>query len=314
MNVDVRFKGIKLGISISPSAESFYRNEDMNVFTNRFTYQLARSILLEGGQVVLGHQWRPDGVMAHLAQDARSFQSFVRNQEAETDELSVPIINFMAWPDAVSSKNHTVNEFIKNRILYCQTIPPAGLTSDECQDAPDDLKEYFRIRALTAMRHELVKHADIRFCAGGAIPKTTNRLPGLIEEAILTIQVGKPILISSALGGVSQSMADLILQRKQSDEIIEQFYTVADTASLMELWQFKHPYTKEEGPSVRGGSWSAYDFFKNIKLEDLAQPTGLSVDDYIRMMTTPDLERASAWLGKAAQAIAENRLSIDHSE
>lgn len=50
MNNDARFKGIKIGISISPSGESFYRNEDMNVFTNRFTYQLARSILVEGGQ------------------------------------------------------------------------------------------------------------------------------------------------------------------------------------------------------------------------------------------------------------------------
>ena len=307
MNSDARFNGIKIGISIATSGESFYRNENMNVFTNRFTYHLARSILLEGGQVVLGHQWRPDGVMAHLAQDARSFQSFVRNQESQTDELSVPLINFMAWPDAVSSKNHTVNEYVKNRILYCQTIPPVGLTSEECQAAPDDLKEYFRIRALTAMRHELVKHADIRFCAGGGPASTKVRLPGLIEEAIMTIQAGKPILISSALGGVSQSMADLILQRKQSDEVIEQFYTDADTASLMESFQFKHPYSPFEGPSIRDASWNAYDYLRNIKLEDLAKPTGLTVDEYIRMMTTPDLERASAWLGKMAQAFGSNR-------
>jgi hypothetical protein len=307
MNNEAQFKGIKIGISISPSAESFYRNEDMKIFTNRFTYQLARNILLEGGQVVLGHQWRPDGVMAHLAQDARSFQSFVRSGELKADVEYAPIINIMAWPDAAPTDDHTIEEFIKNHILYCQSIPPAGFTTQECQETSGQLKEYLRIRALTAMRHELVKRTDIRFCAGGALPKTKNRLPGLIEEAIMTIQAGKPILISSALGGVSQSMADLILQRRLSDEAIEQFYTVSETVQLMESWQFNHPYPIEEGPSIRFGSWNAYDYLRNIKLEDLAKSTGLTVDEYIRMMTTPDLERASAWLNKAAQAFAENR-------
>lgn len=82
-------------------------------------------------------------------------------------------------------------------------------------------------------------------------------------------------------------MANLILQRKQSDEIIEQFYTVAETTRLMESLQSKHPYSPFEGPSLRDGVWNAYDYLRNIKLEDLAKPTGLTVDDYIRMMTTP---------------------------
>jgi hypothetical protein len=156
--------------------------------------------------------------------------------------------------------------------------------------------QYARLRALTAMRRALVLATDFRLCIGGALGKPERRLPGVVEEALLTIQAGKPLYISSAFAGVSKVLADCLLKRRIKMDPESVFFTPDPMVQLMNKQSAAIPFGEElEGPSTRAG-WNALDYFKNLSLSKLADEAGLNPDQYIDLLATPNIERAMAWL------------------
>lgn len=69
---------------------------------------------------------------------------------------------------------------------------------------------------LTAMRHLMNDHADVRVAIGGALrPGSvgTRIAPGVVEEAFLAVESGTPLLIAGGFGGAGELMAAAILGR-----------------------------------------------------------------------------------------------------
>jgi hypothetical protein len=135
----------------------------------------------------------------------------------------VQILNLLGWPDTPTRFDSAEREELEG-ILECRVVLPPGIATERL-DPASDFGKFARIRALTAMRQELVAAGQARVCMGGASGKPGRRLPGLVEEALFTYRGRKPLYISSALGGASKAMADAILQRRLSDEARSLFYT-----------------------------------------------------------------------------------------
>ena len=230
--------GVRFGLSIS-AAPDMPGRDDPERAVNSLIFRLASSILLEGGALLLGHRWSPDGVMEHLAFKARDSRlSSVRHPADAQHKAPVPILNLIAWPDVPPSDDRNAQRMIRDGVLEVRQVLPTVIPLDRLDPDPVkalacDVGRFARMRALTAVRQEMVGHTDMRVCLGGAAGKPLQRLPGVIEEALLTCMAGKPICISGALGGAAKAMADAILHRRLSADARAMFFTPPAAMSLL---------------------------------------------------------------------------------
>jgi hypothetical protein len=291
-----RLLGLRFGLSIS-AAPDMAVGGDPEQAVNGLTFRLASAILLEGGSLLLGHRWRPDGIMEHLAFQARDSRwSGSGKTTGGTAQQTAPVLNLIAWPDAPPQGDRNAQKLIQDGVLDVRQVLPPDIPLDRLDADPQkalatDLGKLARIRALTAMRQEMVRHADARICLGGASGNPHRRLPGVIEEALLTCQAGKPLYIASALGGAAKAMADAILQRRISDEARALFFTPPAVVGLFAQASQEYPVPLEEGPSTESG-WSALKVFEAIPMATLSRRSGLTEDEYLQLLTTGDVQRA----------------------
>jgi hypothetical protein len=281
-------RGRSIGISISAGDGGIPTGENAETFVNQLTFQTCSRYLFLGASVALGHMWRPGGILDHLVRRASEFRySFL---PPGSDGRLPPIINCLAWPDAPPHFDDDQGEWIRDFIEVRQ-IPPAGIPTDTLT-TDSSLGKFARIRALTAMRQALVAASDFRICLGGAPGKPLRRLPGVLEEALLTYDAAKPLYLAGALGGISKTLCDVILRRRSSSNASEAFTTPPEAMALFAEFQATAPFPDLEGPSKPDSAFDALAHAQTITVEQLAERASLSVDDYLTLMTTADVGRA----------------------
>lgn len=308
-----KFVGRSFGLSISaPPADDpnwpRYYGEPTSV-VEQFVFTEGSNFLFEGGSLVLGHRWadqggrwNEQGILNHFIQKSREFQCFrPPTPDPESGRIKPTVINILAWPDGPpSSDQEEANHLISEGILSIEQVQPLGIDPEllvGCQPGnPTPLHRYAYIRSLTAMRQRLVAETDFRICFGGAFGKPERRLPGVIEEALLTCAAGKPLYVSDAFGGASKALAECLLQRRVKFGEDEAFYTPQATADLMLTYSQDHPWHSElEGPSTRDG-WNAFTWFQNQSLDQIAARAGLTIDQYFQVLAAKDVESAMGWI------------------
>lgn len=292
-----------LGISISAGDRGIPSGEDVDAFINELTFRTCAHYWAKGACISLGHMWRAGGIMEHLARKACEFRPAVDSQEA--GHRMVPLINRIAWPDAPPELSREQQEQFGAVVEIVQVGPKNVETPG--LDLSTRKGKFARMRALTAMRQALVGVSHARICLGGAgtPPEPADdsgvdtdntvrlvRLPGVIEEALLTWAAGQPLYLAGAFGGASRALCDAVLQQGLSAQAEQFFYTQPMAASLFAEFEAQHPVPAVEGPSLPGGAYDALEVFKNIPCVALAERSGLSLDDYVTLMTTPDVSHA----------------------
>lgn len=281
-------RGRCLGISISAGDEGIPRGEDADAFVNRLSFETCSRYLFLGASIALGHNWREEGIMDHLALRASEYRYSFGSPEREGRRA--PIINRLAWPDKPP-------EFDEDRALWirdfveARQVPPPGIPTGQLSPG-SELGQFARIRALTAMRRELVTASDFRICLGGAAGVPLRRLPGVLEEALLTWEAGKPLYLSGVFGGMTKALCDVILRRRLASGTLKAFETPPEATALFAKFKEAYPCPEAEGPSLPGGQFCALAQVECITPERLADQAGLSLDDYITLMTTPEVGRA----------------------
>lgn len=293
-----RLAGLRFGLSIS-AAPDMPVTGDPEQAVNSLTVKFASSILVEGGSLLLGHRWQREGIMEHLAFQARDsrWPGLKRGLAGEVPE-PVPILNLIAWPDAPPSEDRNAQRMIQEGILEIRQILPPEIPVGEWEADPPkalatDLGRLARIRALTAMRREMVAHTDARVCLGGASGNPLRRLPGILEEALLTHAAEKPLFVAGALGGAAKAMADAILHRTLDEKARAMFFTPPEVADLFAAFAPSHPVPEEEGPSTESG-WNALHMFETMDVPTLSRRAGLTEEEYLQVLTTPDVLRVLA--------------------
>lgn len=293
-----RLAGLRFGLSIS-TAPDMPGAIDPEPFINGLTFRLASSILLEGGTLVMGHRWSSEGIMENLTFQARDSRGLGWQQaEAPATPPGPAIINLIAWPDQPPCDDRNAGRMLRDGILEIRQVPPPDVPLTELGTDPAaaltrELGRFARIRALTAMRQEIVRLTDARICLGGETAKPSRRLPGLIEEALFTVAAGKPLYISGALGGAAKAMADAILDRELSEEVRAMFFTPRPAMELFASQRDRFPVPEIEGPSLPGG-WDALAVFQGLELGTLSRQAGLSEEEYAMLLTSTDVQRVLA--------------------
>lgn len=153
----------------------------------------------------------------------------------------IPETGFTAWLRTIEREVHVDrrvtagNDRAERRFVNYTTDPHDGTRSDDpdtpipvlnpAGEAHDPVARY--IGDLTVMRRHMARRAELRIVIGGArrpgdrdpldpdgprIAKTRSA-PGIVEEAYLAVEAGRPLIVAGGFGGAAALIADALLER-----------------------------------------------------------------------------------------------------
>jgi len=194
--------GIRLGVSVSDSADLArlglsQRHAEMAVG------EIARSVLIGGGQLVYGGRVKPSGFTQFLMHEVRRYGG---EQEALTLCLAAPEHRRMSWAelDLVDREIGTKGRVI---CLDGSGVPVRDILQNKPVD-PDPITDTASEQdSYKSLRKFMGDVTDARVLIGGQLARFKGEMPGIIGEAIIAIQRGQPLYVSAGFGGAAALVA-----------------------------------------------------------------------------------------------------------
>lgn len=266
----------RIGISISEvHGDGFSSNHLHPDLLIRLAQDLARHLLARSATLIYGGDLRPDGFTEFILDEAAILKERIRG------DLQI-IENHLAWPLYVSEP-----EIVSWRARFSQVMKtvehdiPADVAtgvSKEIHLLPNSPENsYIWSRCLTEMREKSIASSTVRICAGGKLFGYKGKMPGVLEEIVLSLNSQKPIFLLGAFGGVVGNVCSALLDNDVPE-------------ALTEEWQISHNagYSDVQAIAKSHGHECEYttivQALKQQKLSDLAARCGLSEDEYIQVM------------------------------
>ncbi len=287
----------RIGISISdPDKEELIAIGQDGSHLIQVSQDIARHLLIRGAILIYGGDLREDGFTEFIFNEAHALQSRSRSQ-------SIHLENYIAWPIY-----HNDNEPIKHwkakyrSIANMVNVPPSVdvidlIPSEHSFLPPTNAQNSFIwSRCLTEMRHKMIENCDIRICAGGKHSGYRGRMPGVLEEILIALEMGKPIFLLGGFGGVTASVCKLIKTKELPKELTEE-------------WQIlNNPGYKEMLDVCLSRGIQYYTDYgllvESLKGSDLKN--GLSKDDNDKLFNTPFIEEALHLVFKGLNCLQGN--------
>ncbi|MFL4468363.1 hypothetical protein ACERZ8_00195 [Tateyamaria armeniaca] len=216
-----QLQGMRVGLSISNSEDAEAHGFD-DAEVNRATREIAQAVLAQGGSLVFGHDWRPEGVMASLFRFAMDYQ-MPRKDLSEAEVKEAAIRNYVAWPRTTNLSRAERRRF--EDVLDIKEIRPPDIPRTATHTPLRN------VESLTYMRAALVEDSDARVALGGRTSGSGGRCSGVVEECLLTLQADKPLYLSGIFGGATQQVIEVI--RGQDSGDLSAFRPRADVAEAL---------------------------------------------------------------------------------
>jgi hypothetical protein len=168
--------------------------------------EFARHVLANGGIVAYGSKLKKGG----FAEDLMDL--------AQTDRLagSEPrkrVIDYVSWPihlqnDADTWAKQTAH--YRPEVIFKKTGKPDDIQMDaSTYFAPSTVEQrYAWARGLTLMREEMDSAPELRarVVMGGRVDGFIGKYPGVLEEAVITLQHGEALYLCGGFGGCTQQI------------------------------------------------------------------------------------------------------------
>jgi hypothetical protein len=194
--------GVTVGLSVSDSAD-LGRLGLSPAHCELAIAELARAIFIAGGTVVYGGRLVPAGFTDTLLTELRSYR-----QDRDALILCVPETEHRRLSEAELLRRQ--HELQSNAELVCldSSGQPVDIGDRRPPFDPDPAV------ALTAMRRHITDRCDARVILGGRLTGYQGSVPGILEEASLSLRAGKPLYVAGGFGGAAAALA-LALQRAE---------------------------------------------------------------------------------------------------
>jgi hypothetical protein len=175
----------------------------------------------------------------------------------------------------------------------------AGISSEFF--LPPNTPENFYVwsRCLTNMREKSIASSTIRICAGGKLSGYKGKMPGVLEEIVLSLNSQKPTFLLGAFGGAVGNVCR-VLQNKDMPEALTEEWQISHNAGYSDVQAIAKTYGHEcDYSAVTNMLW-----LQNIS--DIASRCGLSEDEYIRVMCSPFVDECLHLILKGIKNIIGN--------
>jgi len=204
--------GRKLPLSGKKIAISVSVNEDLEKLglsehhINDISIEVARYVISNGGTGIYGGDLRVGGFTEYFSE--LSAQYMIENDRTPR------FINYFCFPTSKDLTEAAQISFKKKQIK-AQLVPlPIKLrgidTEREYQPTAivEDRKIYSE--SFRNMRQQMAKDTDARIVLGGKQQGFLGYIPGVIEEALLTLQENKPIYLIGGFGGATAGFISML--------------------------------------------------------------------------------------------------------
>lgn len=294
-------KGSRIILSVSESSDSQCFGLT-SAHLDAALMEISRQLLARGASLEYGGHLGSDGYTMALFDMARSYNALSGLPAAER------IINDVGWPLPLDSLPEALRARHQKVAIYRRLPRPDGVVHlDPCTfleepfffQADTPARRYAWARGMTAMRRyqAVSSGACARIVIGGKVGPTTTatpdggrserwysgRIPGVVEEALLSLQAKQPVFIVGAFGGAARLVIDLLEGRKR-EEFTWDYQKQAPHAEAMRAL-----YESEEQP------WDDYEdmaaYLKTIGVDGLAERNGLSAELNRELFTCRDIIR-----------------------
>lgn len=170
--------------------------------------EIARHLLALGARLVYGGDLREHGFSKLL------FELVSRHHRDSTEsDNRTDVINFLAWPVHIAQSSNSVAmaaadlegaaELVLLQLngarLPIQDRPKLGQQQPTETDWSD---------GLTAMRRTMLEETSARIVLGGRVDKYKGSMPGIAEEALMSLRGAQPLYLIGGYGGCTRDIAE----------------------------------------------------------------------------------------------------------
>ncbi|MFD4974674.1 hypothetical protein [Streptomyces sp. NPDC058424] len=194
-------KGTRIGVSVGTSADLPSLGLDEARFRTNLG-ELVRLLLSAGASLAYGGNLRQDG-----------YTGLLLDQVREVAPASRPLLHCLAWYEHRSAPLSELatrrEEFARHGEMVCLSVDgePVDPAEGRGEEPVPESDPATRARALTGMRRHLAGRVDGQLLLGGKRDGFLGSLPGLLEEALLALEAGRPCYLAAAFGGVTADIA-----------------------------------------------------------------------------------------------------------
>jgi SLOG-like protein len=278
----------KVGISVS-------ENEDLgalgysNVHLRDLTIEIARHLLINNYILVYGGDLRREGFTEMFSDLAYQYRS-IGNLKTFYFE------NYFAYPIYCSLTRQNELELKKNKTYIKKVLPPQELGADANTYLPPSTNENKLVwaKSLSHMRNQMIAGTNGRILIGGKCNNYLGKLPGIIEEAKITLLQNKPLYLIGAFGGAAKQVINAVLGQGFS-------FTDSNFHRSEQYQEFKSFYNGKSEEEINFEEDQL--LFSKYGIDRLAENNGLTVHENIRLFDSPHLSEIVYYLFKGLNKI-----------
>ena len=296
---DLREHNLVVALSVSEAS-------DLNRFGLRKAHfdaiflELSRYLLLAGIRLAYGGHLKADGYTWKLVDLLRD--PIVEHLRGEAMGGAAPpqeLITYIPWPMPIAVQDEArLGPLVEVR--RCERPADVDETLDTTfvlspmEDIPVDTpnRRFGWSRGLTSMRERQTSEVAARGIIGGRFsPGFKGRVPGILEEALLSIRAERPVYLIGAFGGCARLVVDALEGVKRPELTWAYQGAAAHSEELRRLYQ------------ERGQTWEEYEeieaFLCNLGIAGLKN--GLTVEENRALASTRSAERIIALVLRGIQ-------------
>jgi hypothetical protein len=202
--------GVTVGLSISDSAD-LGRLGLSPAHCELAVAELARAIFIAGGTIVYGGRLVPAGFTDTLLTELRSYR-----QDRDALILCVPESEHRRLSEAELLRRQHELQSNAELVFLDSNGEAVDIREPRPPVEPDPAV------ALTAMRRHITDRCDARVILGGQLTGYQGSMPGILEEASLSIHAAKPLYIAGGFGGAAAALA-LALRRAEPSLALDDY-------------------------------------------------------------------------------------------
>jgi hypothetical protein len=276
--------GWRVGLSLSNGPDEELLALGMGpMHLARTMAEFARYLLVANYRLAYGGDLRGGGFTENL-------HDLVKTYNDENHGPEEALVNYLAWYVHKAASAAEMARYSAAAEQVPVALPPdlsqyeAGAYDPKAPDAA-----YLRARALTKMREDMNQAVKARVILGGRLTDYAGAYPGVVEEAALAIAADRPLYLIGGFGGAARAIIEAIkggtppglTEAYQADEKNNPGYAarVADF----------NRRAKDSGVAPVDYAKLLKDF-QGYTLERLSKHNKLSVEENLKLFTTPHAE------------------------
>ncbi len=284
--LQLKKKKIAISVSVNENLELLGFSEQ---HLNDISIEIARYIIANGGTALYGGDLRINGFTYYFSELANFYK--------KNDDPSLRFINYFAPPNFKQLDRNALIEFKAKQIGVEKVDPGEGIVFDEnAKYNPNTVvaDRYLYAECYKQMRIQMAKDSVARVLVGGKSTKYLGYIPGVIEEALLTLRENKPVYLVGGFGGATLHLINLIKGRDVKELTNEVQYQSDFLKGFREFVKDKCEYSDFE---------KLKEEFKKYGLNKLSELNKLSVEENEILFSSKNIHEIVFLLMKGLKAI-----------